>query len=116
MQPIRLRFVALFSILISLMVCAVIIMVPAAHRMEDYKAETAAQLAAQPPVPEKAFILKASGDHLALWREGAQRPYRVLRSELWLLSEEDRQAVEEGISVYTEGELMQLLEDLGAEE
>ncbi len=115
-HSIRLRFAALFAVLISLMVCAVIVMVPAAHRIAQHKSDRIAQLAANQPIPEPAFLVKASGEHLALWREGADKPYRVLDAELWLLSEKDRKAVEEGITVATEEELRRLLEDLGAEE
>lgn len=115
-HSIRLRFAALFMVLVSLMVCAVIVMVPAAHSIEQYKSDRIAQLAANQPIPEPGFMIKASGDRLALWREGADKPYRVLDAELWLLSEADRQAVEEGVTVATEEELRRLLEDLGAEE
>ena len=84
--------------------------------IEMEKSARITQLAAVQQVTEPAFLLKAYEGHLALWREVASHPYRILHAELWLLSDSDRQAVEEGIRTESEEALHRLLEDLGAEE
>ncbi len=116
MKAINFRYVVVYLLMISMMISAVIVMVPAAHSIAQMKSDRIAQLAANQPIPEPAFVLGAYDGHLALWREGAAEPYRILKAELWLLSEADRKAVESGITVDTEAELHRLLEDLGAEE
>lgn len=116
MKPVSVHYAAVYLITISLMLSAVIVLVPAAHSIEMEKSERITQLAAAQPVPEPGFLLKAWEGHLALWREGAAHPYRILDAELWLLSDADRLAVETGIRTDTEEELKALLEDLGAEE
>ena len=116
MKTISIRFACTFLLILSLMLSAVIVMVPAAQGVRHDKSERIIELANNQPVPEPKFVLRAYKGHLALWREGAAAPYRVLSSELWLLSEEDRAAVETGIIVDTQQALDRLLEDLGAEE
>ena len=116
MKAINIHFAVVYLIIFSLLISAVIVLIPAAHSIRQMKSDRIAQLAANQPVPEPAFVLRAYEDHLALWREGADHPYRILNAELWLLSAPDREAVEAGITVDTEAELDRLLEDLGAEE
>ena len=116
MKAVSVHYAIVYLITVSLMISAVIVLVPAAHSVEMAKSARIAQLAAEQPASEPAFLLKAYDGRLALWREGAERPYRILNAELWLLSETDRQAVESGIRTETEADLLRLLEDLGAEE
>ena len=116
MKAVSVHYAIVYLITVSLMISAVIVLVPAARSVELEKSARIAQLAANQPIPEPAFLLKAYEGHLALWREGAEKPYRILDAELWLLSEPDRQAVEKGIRTESEAELHRLLEDLGAEE
>lgn len=116
MKTVSVHYAIVYLITVSLMLSAVIVLVPAAHSIEMEKSARIAQLAASQPVPEPAFVLQAYDGHLALWREGAEKPYCILKAELWLLSDADRAAVESGIRTETEGELHRLLEDLGAEE
>ena len=116
MKTVSVRFACIFLLLVSLMLSAVIVMVPAAKGVALQKSNAIAELAANQPVPEPRFLLRTYEGHLALWREGAARPYRILQTELWLLSDADRQAVEAGIYVDTEAELNRLLEDLDARE
>lgn len=116
MKTISLRYTAIFLVTISLMISMLIILVNAGKQVARQKSDAVAQINAERPVPEPGFVLRAHDGHLALWREGADRPYRVLQAELWLLSDVDRRSIEEGITVGSEAELLRLLEDLGAEE
>ncbi len=116
MKAVSMHYAIVYLITVSLMISAVIVLVPAAHSIEMEKSARITQLAAVQQVTEPAFLLKAYEGHLALWREGASHPYRILHAELWLLSDSDRQAVEEGIRTESEEALHRLLEDLGAEE
>ena len=116
MKPVSVHYAIVYLITVSLMISAVIVLVPAAHSVRMDKSTRITQLAAVQQATEPAFLLKAYEGHLALWREGASRPYRILESELWLLSDADRLAAEHGIRTETEEELYRLLEDLGAEE
>ena len=116
MKTVSFRFAAVYLLILSVMLSMVIVLVPAAHGIAQDKSDAIAQLAANKPVPEPKFVLRAYNGHLALWREGAAHSYRILNAEIWLLSDEDMVAVQEGITVDTESELDRLLEDLGAEE
>ena len=116
MKAVNLRYTIVCLLFVSLLLSAVIVLVPAAHSIRQLKSDRIARLAANQPIPEPAFVLKAYEGHLALWREGASSPYRILETELWLLSDTDRISVENGITVATEAELHRLLEDFGAEE
>ncbi len=117
MKTISWRYASIFLVTISLMISMLILLVNAGKQVVQQKSDAVAQLNAyRPDEPEPGFVLRAYDGHLALWREGADKPYRILRSELWLLSDADRLTLEEGITVATETELLRLLEDLGAEE
>lgn len=116
MKTVSFRFAAVYLLILTVMLTMVIILVPAAHGVVQHKSDQIAQLAANQPIPEPKFVLRAYNGHLALWREGADRPYRILNAEIWLLSDEDLVAVQEGITVDTETELKRLLEDLDAAE
>ena len=116
MKTVSVRFACTFMLIVSLMLSAVIVMVPASQGVRHEKSERIIELANNQPIPEPGFVLRAYQGHLALWREGAAAPYKVLSAELWLLSEEDRKAVEEGITVDSQQALDRLVEDLGAEE
>ncbi len=116
MKTVSFRFAAVYLVILTVMLSMVIILVPAAHGVARSKSDAIAELAANQPVPEPKFVLRAYNGHLALWREGAIRPYRILNAEIWLLSDEDFVAVQEGITVDTESELDRLLEDFDAAE
>ena len=116
MKSVNVHYAVVYLITVSLMISAVIVLVPAAHSIKAEKSARITQLAAVQQVTEPAFLVKAYEGHVALWREGASRPYRILQAELWLLSDTDRLAVENGIRAENEEALQRLLEDLGTEE
>ncbi len=58
------------------------------------------------------YVLRAWEGHLGLFRGESEVPYRELDMPLTLLSEYDRELVEQGIIVETQSELRTLVEDL----
>ncbi|MCR4645566.1 MAG: hypothetical protein K5695_09195 [Oscillospiraceae bacterium] len=92
---------------------ALIVCVSAGKNVEYEKSASVARQAVR-KTEEPGFVLRESEGHLALFREGAERPYQILDTEVWLLPEADRQALAEGIVVKDEAALRQLLEDMDA--
>ncbi|MDD5954543.1 MAG: hypothetical protein PUD38_05000 [Firmicutes bacterium] len=57
------------------------------------------------------FLLGVSDGYIALWKDGNAQPLRVFPYRAELLPVADRQALERGIPLTDESELMRLLED-----
>lgn len=101
----------LYFLVTGMAISAVLLLVSAG---EAVKHEKSAAVARQAAFQEKApvgYILREYEGHLALFRGHVDKPFRILDTEVWLLPEEDRLAVQEGIFVETEAELRSLLED-----
>ena len=92
---------------------ALLVCVSAGKSVEYEKSATIARQAVR-KTEEPGFVLGESEGHLALFREGSERPYQILDTEVWLLPEADRQAVAAGIHVEDEAALRRLLEDMDA--
>ena len=92
---------------------ALLVCVSAGKSVEHEKSASIARQAVR-KTEEPGFVLGESEGHLALFREGADRPYQILGTEVWLLPEADRQAVAAGIHVADETALRRLLEDMDA--
>ena len=90
---------------------AVLLLVSAGKLIEREKSSAAAKEASLRERPPVGYVLREYQGHLALYREKATRPYRILDTETWLLSEEDKSALSEGIFLEDEQALRQLLED-----
>lgn len=58
-----------------------------------------------------AFLLGSYKGYIALWREGCPEPIKVFPYQTAMLPPADRQALEKGILITDETELVQLLED-----
>ena len=57
------------------------------------------------------YVLRIDGDALCLYRSGCDTPYQRLDMPLSLLSDYDRQQLTQGITVQTQAEARQLVED-----
>lgn len=101
----------MYFLLTGMTVSAVLLLTAAAETVKHEKSTAAVREASLRPQPSPGFVLKEYEGRMALYRENAPRPYRILDREVWLLPEEDRLALQEGILVATEQELRQLLED-----
>lgn len=115
-KTISYRYAAIFLVTLAVMITMTVVLVNASRQVIQRQSEAVAQINEIQRIPELRYQVKAYEGHIALWREGAAKPYRVLSAETWLLSEADRLAVEEGIFAEDAAELERLLEDLGAEE
>lgn len=101
----------LYLLLTGMIISAVILLISAGKAVRTEKSIAAARQAAYQERKPVGFVLKEYQGHLALYRENAPAPYCILDSEVWLLPEEDRLALEEGILVENEQALKALLED-----
>lgn len=101
----------LYILLTGMAISAVLLLVSAGEAVKHEKSTAVARQAAFQEKPSFGFILREYEGHLALFREGSEKPYKILETEVWLLPDEDRLAVQEGILVKTEAELRELLED-----
>lgn len=110
----RTRYRELYLLLTAAVISAVLLLVSAGRSVEREKSAAAAKAAAMTERAPVRFVLGLYGDRLALYREGSERPYQVLDTEAWLLPDDDRAALAQGIVVDTEAELRALLEDLTA--
>ncbi len=70
---------------------------------------TAQTTVTQAPVP---YILKIQSGTIGVFRGDSETPYRQLDMPISLLSDYDRELLEQGISVQTEAEIKSLIEDL----
>ncbi len=105
------RMLKMGMLLTAMTISAVLLVMTAGNSMREQKeihVEKAAAAAEKPPVE---FTLKAYQGKAALFRGNAERPYQILDIELYLLPEEDRKRIEEGISAGSEEELRKFLED-----
>jgi hypothetical protein len=98
-------------LLTAMTISAVIILVSAGKSVERQKAAAAARQADMAQHDPVGFVLGEYNGKLALFRENSVRPYKLLDMEVYLLSEEDRAALEKGIVFETEEELLRVLED-----
>ncbi len=105
------RYRCIILMLTAMTISAVLILVSAGKGVERRKSAAAARQAEMQERAPVGYVLRAYEGHLAIYRENGIRPYRVLDTEVWLLPEEDRTALEDGILLKTEQELRQLLED-----
>lgn len=105
------RYRCMMLLLTAMTISAVLILVSAGKGVERRKSAAAARQAGMQERAPVGYVLREYEGHLALYRENGIRPYRVLDTEVWLLPEEDRAALENGILLETEQELRQLLED-----
>lgn len=104
----------LYVLLTAMTISAVLILVSAGKAIEHEKSAAAARQVVL-RTQEVGYILRESAGHLALFRENSPRPYLILDTEVWLLPEQDRLALADGIYLSTEAELQALLEDWDAE-
>lgn len=58
-----------------------------------------------------AFLLGSHKGYIALWKNGSPEPVRIFPYRVTSLPPADQQALEQGISVDSRQELVQLLED-----
>ncbi|MDR0919240.1 MAG: hypothetical protein LBM93_08335 [Oscillospiraceae bacterium] len=58
------------------------------------------------------YVMKDYDGVVAIFRENSELPYQILDYPMYLLSDEDKMAVEEGITVETEQEMKRLIEDM----
>ena len=100
-----------FWMLLPVMALSMLVVCVSAGKSVEY--EKSATIARQVPrkTVEPGFVLREENGRLALFREGADTPYQLLDTEVWLLPEEDRLALAEGIHVADEAALRKLLED-----
>ncbi len=102
----------IFMLLTAMTISAVIIMISAARGVQLQKSRAAEREASQAAHERVGFVLGEFDGRLALYREHSKKPYRILDMELYLLSEEDQQRIRSGgITVASEEELEQLIED-----
>lgn len=64
----------------------------------------------QPPT-DPGYLMRIADGKVGLYRIGSSTPYELLDEPLNLLSEYDREQLEQGITASSEGELRRLLED-----
>ena len=57
------------------------------------------------------YLMRIADGKVGLYRIGSSTPYELLDEPLNLLSEYDREQLEQGITASSEGELRRLLED-----
>lgn len=107
----RIAIRPMWLLLTAMTISAVLVLVSAGKAVEHEKSAAIARQTTVRRTEEPGFVLREADGHLALFRENADRPYRILDTEVWLLPEEDRQALAEGIHVASEAELRVLLED-----
>jgi hypothetical protein len=79
----------------------------AAAVSEIYQTYTVATTTTPP-----GYIMKTHEGVVALFREGSDTPYELLDYPVYLLSDEDKSALESGIIVETEQEIRRLVEDI----
>lgn len=72
----------------------------------------AQELTTEEPTTESGYLLRIDSGQLALFRTGSSVPYQRLDVPLNLLSDYDLEQLQSGISVGTEAEMRQLVEDL----
>lgn len=58
-----------------------------------------------------AFILGSKDGFIALWREGEANPVKIFPCRISALPEADRAALEQGVRIESETDLVRLLED-----
>ena len=58
-----------------------------------------------------SFVLGSYNGQIALWREGQAQPLRVFPYQVAALPEKDQAALEKGIPLGSEEELIRLIED-----
>ncbi len=102
-------------VLTAMTISAVIILGTAARSVERTKSDAAARAFTMSQRDPIGFVMREYGGSLALFRENSEKPYKILDFPLYLLSETDRAALQEGILVETEAELTRILEDWDAE-
>ncbi|MBR3629449.1 MAG: hypothetical protein IKN55_03140 [Oscillospiraceae bacterium] len=100
-----------FWILLPVMAFSMLVVCVSAGKSVEHEKSAAIARQSVRKTEEPGYVLREADGHLALYREGADSPYRVLDTEVWLLPEEDRQALAAGIHAADEAELRQLLED-----
>ena len=99
-----------WMLLPALALSMLLVCVSAGKSVEQEKSAVIARQAVR-KTEEPGFVLREENGHLALFREGAESPYRILDTEVWLLPEEDRLALADGIHLADETQLRELLED-----
>lgn len=105
------RVIRPFWMLLPALAFSILLVCASAAKSVEYEKSAAVARQAVRKTEEPGFVLREADGHLALFRENADRPYRILDTEVWLLPEEDRQALAAGIHVADEAELRRLLED-----
>lgn len=100
-----------FWMLLPVMAFSLLVVCVSTGKSVEYEKSAAIARQAVRKTEEPGFVLREADGHLALFREGAEMPYKMLDTEVWLLPEEDRLALAEGIHVADEAALRQLLED-----
>lgn len=106
----RIAIRPVWLLLTAMTISAVLVLVSAGKAVEHEKSAAIARQAVR-KTEEPGYVLREADGRLALFRENADRPYKILDTEVWLLSEEDRQALAAGIHVPDEQSLRALLED-----
>ncbi len=101
----------IYLLVTAMAISAVLILVSAAKGVAHDKSEAAAKQASQAAEEAVGYMLGEYNGKIALFREDSTRPYKVLDMEVYLLAEEDLEALRDGIIVDTEEELLQMLED-----
>ncbi len=109
MQETRRHIILLVT---AMTISAVIIMLSAAKGVERQKSAAAEKQASMAAQEKIGFVLGEYNGRLALFRENSVKPYRILETEIYLLSEEDLQTIRSGgVRADTEEELRQIIED-----
>lgn len=109
MQETRRHIILLVT---AMTISAVIIMLSAAKGVERQKSAAAEKQASMAAQEKIGFVLGEYNGRLALFRENSVKPYRILETEIYLLSEKDLQTIRSGgVRADTEEELRQIIED-----
>lgn len=107
MEKRKIAWMILTAITISLVIVAGSLTV--SMRQERSAAQ---EVTTEETTTEPGYLLKIADGQIGLFRMGSSVPYQRLDMPLNLLSDYDREQLEEGIPAATETELRQLVEDL----
>lgn len=106
MEKRRILWTLLTSLAISLVIVAGSLTL-SAQREKSHAQEAPAEESDTEP----GYVMRIDGNQIALFRSGSELPYQRLDVPLNLLSDYDREQLEQGIEVETELEMRQMVED-----
>lgn len=104
----------LYTIFSAMAVSAVIVIVSLAYSMKEQRAQAYRkniESSVSETQAEIGFILKLHDGELAVFRGNSETPYKLLGVSSSVMSDYDREQLENGIFVQTQTELNRLIED-----